>query len=159
MHGALYEFTQRAQPWHFLFAKYQIKSNQELTIFYHNARHNGTTKVDTLSLNKGRCSWKSNRLRSLDTARLDLNILFRFILLYFYTYFYFVCVNVWSTCKFSTCVPGLTEYRRGHQISWTWSNRWLWAIMWMLGKERWSSARPGSACNYWVISPTHHPTI
>jgi hypothetical protein len=39
----------------------------------------------------------------------------------------------------------------GHQISW--SYRWLWATMWVLGSKPGSSARAASSLKHWVISP------
>ena len=42
---------------------------------------------------------------------------------------------------------------KGYRIPWNWSYRQLWAAMWMLGIEPWSSGRAASALSCWAISP------
>ena len=45
------------------------------------------------------------------------------------------------------------DTRRGHQIPWNWSNRQLWASIWVPGNELRSSAKAATAHNHWLISP------
>ena len=44
------------------------------------------------------------------------------------------------------------EARRGQHISWNKSNRWLWAIIWVLGIKPWTSGGAASALTYWATS-------
>jgi hypothetical protein len=43
----------------------------------------------------------------------------------------------------------------GCQVPCNWSERQLWATMWVLGIEPWSSRRAVSTLNQWTISPAH----
>jgi hypothetical protein len=45
------------------------------------------------------------------------------------------------------CVPG--EAIEGIWISWNWSHRRLWAAMWVLEIDSWSSDRAASALDFW----------
>lgn len=60
-----------------------------------------------------------------------------------------VCMYRWVmyACMLSMKVRG------GHCIPWTWSYRWPWVTMWMLGTEPRSSAGETSAPVCWAISP------
>ena len=64
-------------------------------------------------------------------------VFFNFLnyLLLFYVYWCFACMYI--------CVEGIRF----------WSDRELWAAVWMLGIEPRSSGRSASALNYWAISP------
>lgn len=60
-----------------------------------------------------------------------------------------VCVDYMHVCDICL-VP--VKVRAGCQIPWNWSDRWLWATMWVLGIEPGSSTRKPSAFNLWAIS-------
>lgn len=55
------------------------------------------------------------------------------------------------------CVNAVLEVRRGHQISWNWSYRWLGAIMWATGIKLGSSGRTASAAIHWALSQATSP--
>lgn len=55
-------------------------------------------------------------------------------------------------CALQACL-GSVDIRRGRQLSWDWSYRWLWATTWEQGIELGSSTRATSVLNWWVISP------
>lgn len=60
-----------------------------------------------------------------------------------------VCMYRWVMCA---CMPSM-KVRGGHCIPWTWSYRWPWVTMWVLGTEPRSSAGEASAPVCWAISP------
>lgn len=63
-----------------------------------------------------------------------------------YSCFYFVGMGVLPTCMSMHHLCAMSkEARRGHQIPWSWSCRWLSATMWVLGIESLSSLQP-QAC-------------
>lgn len=66
--------------------------------------------------------------------------------------FYFIILNIWvfsiHVCLYSLCL----ETRRTCWIPGNWCYRELWAAMWVLGIEPWSSGR-ANARECWVISP------
>ena len=41
---------------------------------------------------------------------------------------------------------------RGHWIPWDGNYGWLWAFVWVVGIEPWSSGRTSAAFNWWAIS-------
>jgi hypothetical protein len=68
--------------------------------------------------------------------------LFSLMLIYFFKNNNFIYMNVLPACM---SVPHLhivcSEARRGYQIPWNWSYRWLWAVTWGLGIKSRSSER------------------
>lgn len=72
-------------------------------------------------------------------------------------FFYSMCIIVLVSClsmHYICAVP--IESRRGHQIPWEWSYRWLLATMWMLRTEPMS---PGKAVSTVLLStePSLYP--
>jgi hypothetical protein len=55
------------------------------------------------------------------------------------------CMYMWHVCAwvciYAMCIQKSLEARRGQQIPWNWSYRWLWAMMWILRPEPRFSAR------------------
>lgn len=56
-----------------------------------------------------------------------------------------------STC--TTCIQVSLEARKGHQITWNCSYKWLSAATGMLGTEHWPSIGAASTLNNWAVSP------
>lgn len=54
-------------------------------------------------------------------------------------------------CVVCVCMLSV-KVRSGHWIPWTWSYKWLWATIWVLGTEPSSSAGAASASICWTIS-------
>lgn len=45
------------------------------------------------------------------------------------------------------------EARKGHQILWKWSYRWLWVTTWVPGNKPRSCTKAASVFIHWIISP------
>ena len=66
---------------------------------------------------------------------------------------FIICVLPTYSCIPYVCLLP-AEARRGHQILWNWSYRWLSAAMWVLGCLNLSSWKNAArTINYWAISP------
>jgi hypothetical protein len=74
------------------------------------------------------------------------------LLFLFYLSTCFACMNACTLCAYL----GPMEARRGHQMPWNWSYKWLWASMWVMQTKPGSSPRVASELN-WAISPA--PTM
>lgn len=60
-------------------------------------------------------------------------------LMFFRELFIFLCVSIYA-CKYVRYM--LAEARRGHWIPWSWSYKWLWVAVWVLGRDPVSRASP-----------------
>lgn len=62
----------------------------------------------------------------------------------FFRFVYFI----YNISMFPTCMRGTY----GGWIPWDWDYRWLWATIWTMGTESWSSLGAVSALNCWASS-------
>jgi hypothetical protein len=86
---------------------------------------------------------------------LDLLSHLMYILLkyfYFILFYYFICLVFCS----HACLCTMRVPRKGSQVAWNGSYRWLWAAMWVLGIEPGSSA---GTFNHWAISSAQWITL
>lgn len=70
--------------------------------------------------------------------------------IFIYLPFLYVCMFCLHVYLCTMCMPGVCR----RQIFWSWSYRWLWDAMWMLGINFWSPVREASALDLWAMSLT-----
>lgn len=73
------------------------------------------------------------------------SFLLNYLFYYVYEHFVYMCMFVYHM----HVMP--SEARRGHQIPWAWSCRWLWTELWALGTKLRSSVRAANILSHWAI--------
>lgn len=81
---------------------------------------------------------------------LSLRSCFAFFLLILKLLLFLNCMLVFCLHICVYLVP--KEVRKGCQMSWNWSFRWLWDNIWELGLKSRSSGQAGNALNCWAFS-------
>lgn len=70
---------------------------------------------------------------------------------------FYLTLCVWMSACMYVCLPHVCcaqGYRKRGRIPWNWSERCLWAVLWLLGTKTWSFGRAHSAVNCRTLSPT-----